>query len=60
MPVLGIPNDEPEEEIVVEVRDNDFYREYLDVPSWKCASCRLVNFGRNLRCAVCRVERGVE
>lgn len=24
---------------------------YLNVNSWKCASCGLTNFGRNLKCA---------
>jgi hypothetical protein len=37
-------------------------REFMNVRPWKCASCRLVNHGRNLQCADyrCRKPRPVD
>lgn len=59
--MIGIPRDDFDEmksEITIEVKDHDWYKEFFNVPSWKCTSCRLTNFGRNEKCASCRQDRG--
>jgi hypothetical protein len=48
--------DEMKSEITIEVKDDDWYREFFNVKPWKCA-CGLTNFGRNLSCASCRMEK---
>lgn len=54
--IIGVPPDSTVELEETKL-DRDKVEEYLNVPNWKC-ECRLVNFGRNKRCAdpKCRKE----
>jgi rubrerythrin len=53
-----IPSPKYEEpEVSIEERTDDWYRNYLAVPPWKCPACGLTNFGRNKHCASCKERK---
>jgi hypothetical protein len=59
--LIPLPVYDKVEDVIIEEKTDDWYKEFFSLSSWKCPVCGLTNFGRNTYCARCRgVNHGTE